>query len=274
MTTTDSAPSTPTPAHPGVASRTWRYGDRSRRYAERGDVRLAVLAVWAADVEVLQELLWESGLGSAPDPQVQLAAVAAAVDGSLRAQLGEVRSSSDARSVVLAARAALCAAFDESVHPMLEQRFMSLDHLEGLVPQTGAAVRARDARLAGRSAPDLVADLHIAAADCMVIAGALAKADLRDDALHHARLADVASFEAYLVTTALAAGDSTLTTVDLRWDLALASLESSFEPPSIESPSDLGAAVEEVRSCLVLAVGPSEEAALRSSFEPVAPGLS
>ena len=38
------------------------------RYAADGDVRRAQLASWAADVYVLEELLWENGLGRGAGP--------------------------------------------------------------------------------------------------------------------------------------------------------------------------------------------------------------
>lgn len=266
-TTTPFATSADDRTHVGVAHGIERYVDQSRAYAAQGRIRMAMLAMWAADLEVLKALLWESGLGSAPDPDAQLAAVAAAVDSSLRGQLGDVTTPVDARALVVEARAGLTAAFDESVHVLLEERFVALDHLECPLPPAGAAVRSREVRLDGRSAPELVTDLRTAAADCMTVAGAMARAGLPEDALDQARLADVASFEAYLIIAALAAGDDTLATVDLRWDIAMAALDALGE-----LPGDLGEAIQVVRDALVSSVAPAEEDALRSVFQPAAAG--
>lgn len=253
--------------HAGVAASIGRYVSLSHAYADVGRTRLAVLAMWAADVQVLQSLMWDSGLGDAPDPDAQLAAVAGAVDASLRAQLPGATVPVEAREVVLAARAALTAAFDESVHALLDERFVALDHLEGELPPAGSVVEAHEVRFDGRSAPELVADLREAAADCMAVAAGMASAGLFRDAVNQARLADLASFEAYLATAALAVGDTTLATVDLRWDIAMADLDAVRE-----LPADLGAAVQVVRDVLVRSVGPAEEDALRSAFEPVPAG--
>src|SRR4028118_1171562 len=65
--------------HAGVAAMIDVSVDSSRSYAAKGEVRLALLSLWTADVLVLQSLLWESGLGSAPDPDAQLAAGGRAV---------------------------------------------------------------------------------------------------------------------------------------------------------------------------------------------------
>jgi hypothetical protein len=266
-TTTRFATSADDPARAGVADSIERYVEQSRAYAAQGRTRMAMLAMWAADVEVLQSLLWERGLGSAPDPDAQLAAVAAAVDSSLRGRLCDVTAPADAKTVVVQARAALTAAFDESVHVLLEERFLALDHLECPLPPAGAAGESRAVRLDGRSAPELVTNLRTAAADCMAVAGAMAEAGLPEDALHQARLADVASFEVYLIIAALAAGDDTLATVDLRWDIAIAALDAL-----VELPADLGEAIRVGRDALVGSVAPSEEDALRSAFERVTAG--
>lgn len=253
--------------HAGVAASIGRYVSLSHAYAEVGRTRLSVLAMWAADVQVLQSLMWDSGLGDAPDPDAQLAAVAGAVDASLRAQLPGTTAPAEAREVVLAARAALTSAFDESVHALLDERFVALDHLEGVSPPAGVVVEPHQVRSDGRTAPELLADLREAAADCMAVAAGMASAGLLRDAVNQVRLADLASFEAYLATAALAVGDTTLATVDLRWDIAMADLDAVRE-----LPADLGAAAELVRDVLVRSVGPAEEDALRSAFEPVPAG--
>lgn len=105
-------------------------GDLSRRHARHGDLRLAQLAAWASDVHLLEALLWENGLGDAPDPDAQLAAVGDAVAASLEARAEAVTEGLTARQVVELAREALLATFDESVHALVTERFLSLDHLD------------------------------------------------------------------------------------------------------------------------------------------------
>lgn len=237
------------------------YAALSRSYAARGEARLAQLAVWAADVQALQVLLWESGLGAAPDPDAQLAAVADAVSGSLADHTEAPHAPATVRESVERARDAMVTAFDESVHVMLAERFVPLDHLDALdVPGPEDARESRSRRLAGRTPERLVADLHQTAGDCMAVSVAMADEGDLAGATYQARQADLASFEAYLVAAAVAAGDSTLATVDLRWDLAMAAERDDPEADAIR-----------FRHRLAAVVGPAEEPALRACFEAAAP---
>lgn len=251
--------------HAGVSATIDVYADLSRSYAAKGDSRLALLALWAADVSVLQSLLWESGLGSAPDPDAQLAAVGRAVDGSLRDEPAEVEECMSVSSALQGARTALMATFDASVHDLLIARFVSSAHLDGLALPTEAAARdARLNRLGGRSSHELSEELRVAAADCMAVSAWMARAGRTADALAQARQADMASFEAYLIEAATAVGDDHLATVDLRWDIAASAVESLSDVPE-----NLPQAVTRFREVLLATVGPAEEEALKARFEPV-----
>lgn len=251
--------------HASAAASIDVYAELSRAYAAKGDARLALLAFWAADVLVLQSLLWESGLGSAPDPDAQLAAVARAVDSSLRNDTSEDDGSNTVASALQRARTALMSTFDASVHARLIERFLSPEHLSGLrLPASTAAQDSRQGRLGDRSSQELSEDLRVAAADCMAVSTWMARAGLPDDALAQARQADLASFEAYLVEAATAVGDASLATVDLRWDIATSAVERITD-----APDGLPEAVLQVRDALLGAVGPAEADALRATFEPV-----
>jgi hypothetical protein len=251
--------------HAKVSSSIDVYAELSRTYAVNGDARLALLALWSADVLVLQSLLWENGLGSAPDPDAQLAAVGRAVDSSLRAVSTEDDGANTVTSALQRARTALMSTFDASVHATLIDRFVSPEHLSGLPMPTGSAAQdSRLTRLGDRSTQELSEDLRVAAADCMAVSAWMAKAGLESDARAQARLADMASFEAYLVEAATAVGDVSLATVDLRWDIAAAAFDHGTDVPSC-----LAEAVQQLRDVLLRAVGPAEEDALRATFEPV-----
>lgn len=250
--------------HAGVEASIDRYVDLSQAYAADGRPRLALLATWVADVQILQCMLWESGLGSAPDPDAQLAAVGQAVQGALAEYVDRARESSSPRAVVEGAREALTAVFDESVHAQLRERFGPLDHLDGLMVPAGSADSARLTRLDGRTAAELVQDLRVAAADCMAVAAAMRASDDVAEALSQTRMADLASFEAYLIEAAIEVGDTTLATVDLRWDLgttAVAEVDGLSADPC--------EAVDRIRAALVYAVGPAEQGRLLAAFEPV-----
>lgn len=251
--------------HAGVSASIDVYVDLSHTYAANGDARLALLALWAADVLALQSLLWERGLGSAPDPDAQLAAVGRAVDGCLRHDTGGAGPASTVASALRRARTAMMSTFDSSVHAVLRERFVSPEHLEQLpVPAADAAQEARRNRLGDRSVQELSEDLRVAAADCMAVSSWMARAGLAPDALAQARLADMASFEAYLLEAATVVGDGSLATVDLRWDIATSAIENITDVPA-----GLQDAVTQLREVLLRAVGPAEGDALRATFEPV-----
>jgi hypothetical protein len=211
----------------------------SGRYVEEGDVRRAQLASWAADVYVLEELLWENGLAEAPDPVAQLAAVGESVAAALEALAEGVSGDVMPRAVVEAARRAMVSTFDESVHEVLLEQLPSLDHLDACAPasasgsaSTSASTSASSSasadrpdspaveRLGGRTAEELVAELRQAATDCVLAGEVLDAAGEYTAAERMSHQADVATFEAYLVATAIHAGDHRLASVDLRWELA------------------------------------------------------
>lgn len=208
------------------------YAALSRRYTDAGDLRGAQLAAWAADVHALEELLWESGLAQAPDPAAELAAVGDSVATAVEELAFALPNAPlTARGVVEAAREALIQTFDESVHGLLQDRLEDLAQLDECRPGAGFERASRIAsRLDGRTAEDLVAALGTAAADCSTMASLLAAGGDAEAAGRLGVQADAAAFEAYLVTAALAAGDETLATVDLRWDLAAADGLATADP--------------------------------------------
>ena len=240
------------------------YAARSRSHARAGDARQALLALWAADVRSLQRLLFESGLGSAPDPQAQLVAVADAVVEAMASFATDPSGQADPRALITEARAAMAAAFDESVHGLLQERFSAVDHLDGLEPVSDVGRAEREDDLSGRTPDQLAGDLMTAAGDCAAIASGLARAGDAVGAAAQQRLADGGCFEAYLTQVAAATGDSGLVTVDLRWDLA-ASAHSGWEQ---EDP-----AADDVRDRLAEAVGILERDALRAWFDALGPPL-
>ncbi|HEV7876208.1 MAG TPA: hypothetical protein VGP00_06010 [Nocardioides sp.] len=245
----------------GLSLRTAKYVALSRAYAARGEGRPALLAVWAADVQVLQVLLLESGLDSAPDPEAQMALVAEAVRGSLLEGTESATGPATLREAAERARAALLATFDESVHALVEERLAPLDHLDRLAPPASNGARQAVARRrAGRTSLELVHDLRTAAGDCMAIAHEMARDGDPVGARRQARNADLGSFEAYLVSAALAVGDTALTTVGLRWDLAEAADERDVD--------DLDEGVRALRERLESVVGPTEVPVLRTFFQP------
>ncbi|MCW2843310.1 MAG: hypothetical protein JWN22_1226 [Nocardioides sp.] len=235
-------------------------GQLSQRHASEGDLRRAKLAAWAADVHVLEELLWQNGLGDAPDPDAQLAALGEVVAGALDALADRAPNHLTARQLVEAAREAMVTTFDESVHGLLTDRLAALDHLDLCEPVAHDAVREAERRLDGRTAEGLVAELRFAAADCMAVAQLLASEGEEDAARRLAHQADAAAFEAYLVAAASLGGDERLATVDLRWELGRTVLSGR---PADGSKGALG----DWRPGLLALVGSAESGVLGRTLE-------
>ena len=209
-----------------------RFARLAHQRAAEGDVRRAQLASWAADVHVLEELLWQNGLAEADDPVAQLAAVGESVASALEALAEDSTGELTAREVVEAARKAMVSTFDESVHEILMEQLTNLDHLDSCDPLTGirSGEPADPARLEGRSPERLVEELRDAASDCLAVARVMDREGEREAGDRLVHQADVAAFEAYLVAAAVHSGDHQLATVDLRWSLAGRLDPSSWEP--------------------------------------------
>ena len=191
----------------------------SATFATRGETRGAVLAMWASDLRALHLLLWENGLGTAPDAGQHVRACAEAVQTALRDNAADLRNAASPRVVVENARTALAGVFDPSVHELLAQHFLPVDHLDDIhEPLPGSRSELATDRLAGRTPQRLLVDLRTAAADCVTVAHALGD-DLEevDRQLWHAALA---AFETFLIDSSLRFGDTELLAVALRWELA------------------------------------------------------
>lgn len=239
----------------------------SRAYADRQAPHMAQLAAWASDLKKLETLLWEHGLAGAPDPDVQLAAIGEVVAASLEAQGRQLAGDLSVRETVEMGRTAMAAAFDESVGGLLADRLMPLDHLDACVEaEPGAETEwtGPETRLAGRTPAGMVSDLRLAAADCMAVAQVMLREGEEDTAVRLARQADAASFEAYLITAAVLAGDHALATVELRWDLA------AWAEPWPEKPSSgVVPTLSRQRQQLLAVVGAAEQEVLGAMFEPL-----
>ena len=238
------------------------YAALARWYAERGDARRAVLATWAADVRALQHVLWENGLGTAPDAEQALGQVAEAVVGAVAAS--EVAHAAGLRDVVERARDALTSAFDASVHDTLRAAYVGLDHLDTLAagPSAGEANRSVGDRLGGRSGEQLVGDLLTTAHDARLVARVMDEVGDHAEAHRQQVSAYLAAFEAFLVLSAAAAGDATLATADLRWDLAALKAEGS-DPEA-----------HRLREAMRGVVVPAEEQALLELVDSPLPGAA
>lgn len=252
--------------HPELLELLRRCAMLSRDYAEAGEFRSAVLAMWMSDVHALQLLLMENGLHLAPDPAAELAGVGEALSGSLSSM-----SADDATPQELLARAreAMVATFDESVHGALMRRFLPVDHLNVFDGWTAMSVdRIAEQRLGGRTSSQLVSQLESTAQDCMAVAAELVAVNDTEGALHQIYQADLASFEAFLTRVAVECGDEALVTVTLSWDLAArADAEQAFA--EFDHAASLAAAVNSWRERLVVFGGWAQAGRMWAYFLPL-----
>jgi len=98
----------------------------------------------------------------------------------------------------------------------------------------------------------------------MAVAREMRSAGRTEDAMRQAYLADMASFEAYLIEAAGVVGDPWLVTVDLRWG---AVTEAIAALPGL--PADVVEAAGVIREQVTAVLGPVEAARLRARFEPL-----
>lgn len=237
-----------------LAADTADYAALSRGFAASGHLRKAVLTQWAADLHVLQSLLWENGLGEAPDPATGLRAVAEGLQGSWTEHAEHLGGARSARDLLDRARAALAAVFDPSVHALLTSRLTPLDHLDR-ISADGSAPAGQTYR-DWRSAEELLRDLRIAGQDAARVARTLAEVDAPESDRQRWQ-ATLALFECHLVRSALLAGDDDLVTAELRWELAGARL--SADSPPVDSQG--------LRSALADVLDPTERAGVVAELD-------
>ena len=247
------------------------YVDLARRYAESGQHRLAQLAAWSADLHRLDELLWLSGLAQAPDPAAELALIGETVAASIETAAARLGASGPGavqptgRAAVEAARDALVSTFDATAHDLLSTCFADLSYLDDAPSSLASDPERRTAaRLSGLDAAQLVAELRTAAADCRAMADDLSAGAEPEACERLERQADAAAFEAYLVSSALRAGDDALVTVDLRWDLVAGEHPSAERLASVVGSAERDALLDGLSRPATIAVGEVETSRLRA----------
>ena len=231
----------------------------SRAAAAERDPRVATGAAWAADVLVVQMLLWERAPEDEEQAQRRVHAVATAVGAAVSEGFGgsDEPAGRDAREVVVTARRRMLSVFDGPAAGLVADRLQALEHLAELPPAAGRAMPAPvdslqwRAREIGPTA--LVELLRTAAADGRVICDALLAAGYRRDAARQACLADLAEVEAYLVEASTAVGDTELLLADVRRAAVVLLLSEAAE-----RPVDVAAARAGVWAVVRAALPPTE----------------
>jgi hypothetical protein len=257
---------TPEVLYSDTVSKKRAYGELSKRYAANGDLYGAVHAAFAADVQTVQAVMWERVMVASPVPEEQFKAVGETVTKALTIYAATPVHAATAREAVEQARAGMAAAFDPVAQRIIDNEYLTLDHLDGLPhPDSAAGDLIAETRTKGED-PALVAQKRRRAAkDCMSVAVSMQREGRLDDAMRQAWQADWATFESYLLDAAAQVGDKSLITVEMRWALAT---EAISKIPAL--PSDFAEAVNTIRTRLLNSLGTIEGQRLAARFEPIA----
>ena len=237
----------------------------SRRQAAVGDSTGALLFVWAADLSMVQAVLLERIVLDARAAQRQYFSVAEQVSAALARVRAVDSAQASSASVLGALRDTLYAAVEPGVARDIAGRVADSGYLAGLpAPADADVADVAGRRLQGLSATDFVARRRREAAELMVSAQTHRMHEHSAQAIQAAYDSDFRSLEAYLVESAVAAGDTWLLSVDVRWELAI---QSMSEVPGL--PADFTAGVAAIRDALGRGLGEPDATRLREVLPPV-----
>lgn len=238
----------------------------SVHHASRGEVAEAVVMQIAADIANLELVAWERIVVTSTTPQVPLFDIASKIAQGMSAlDTGRLSGSANAAAAVRSVRETLMTTIEFDLGSEIVSRQLSTEHLDALGMFDDAELHAAlDRRLEGKAPGDFVASARAEAQRANQEARDLR---LRGDtraAIKAAYRADVHALDAYLVESALAVGDTSLLTVLIRRELAMAALERLGAVPD-----DYKAAVSQVRQTLMLSLGWADGERLARTLIPI-----
>jgi hypothetical protein len=237
----------------------------ARAHALGGRPVPALAAAWGADINTLQAVIWERILVASRTPQRQFFRVAGAIASALREATPTVGDSEAPGDRVRSARARMAVSFDPALASEMQRRWPDLSYLASLPALTEQDVREAAAeRLRGLSPARFVARCRADAADAMLEAQSRRIRGEIEAAVQGAYQSDFTSLDAYLVESAVAAGDQALFTVFARWELAT---HAMTELPGL--PDDFSGAVAVIRTALATSLGEADGARLLESLPAV-----
>ena len=237
-----------------------------REHADRSDVVAAVAAALGADISSLQSLIWER-INIAPRvPQRQFFQAGEALTAALVTFGSEpLPSDSSAAQVIRQYRARMGDSFDSALAADASHRWPDISCLEQLAaPTTVDLDESVDRRLGGLTALEFVSARRAGADTCMTEAQARRIRGAISEAIGSAFESDFLALEAYLVESAIAAGDVRLLTVTIRWDLAAHAVSQMAG-----LPDHFADAVAAIREAMVGGLGDADGARLLSTLTAV-----
>lgn len=237
----------------------------ARRLTTEMDAPGAVATAWGSDVVAVQAVLWERILVASPVPQRQFFRVADALFDGLRGAVPPLGEQETCRTVVRAAREALLAACDPDLRGAIQASWPDLAYMGILPAPTRDDLEAAVLRRTGGLPPaEFVEHRRREAFEAMTQAQAMRVRGDTMGAIQSAYDSDFLDLEAYLVESALAAGDVLLLSVTVRWELATASVAQLTG-----LPEGFVAAVTRVREVLGDPLAEADAGRLRASLAPI-----
>jgi hypothetical protein len=227
----------------------------SQVHVDEGDLVAACATALAADLSVVQAVIWER-LNIAPRaPQRQFFQAGETLTNAMRS-FGDYTFPPQATlaDLVAEAREGMMSTLDDSLLEQVSELWPDTAYLEGLAAPTDQDVAQWvERRLQGHAVTDFVKRKRVEAAEQMLEAQARRVRGATDEAISSAYDADFAALEAYLVESAVAAGDQSLFSVTTRWDLVVYALSGLTSLP--DSFSD---AVALIRATMAAALGDAD----------------
>lgn len=236
----------------------------AHRFATQEDSVSALSTAWGADIYAAQAVVWERILVVSTSPHRQFFRVADALLAGLAETGATAAGPRSLRDVIARGREGVLADCDPDLQQGLTKAWADLAYLDGVAaPDDADLAAAVESRLGGLAPEDFVAQRRREAADGMSHAQALRIRGETFGAVQAAYDADFSGVEAYLVESAVAAGDHQLLSVTARWELvthavsALPGLPQGFLP-----------AVGRIREAMAAALGGADGTRLSNALIP------
>jgi len=237
----------------------------AQRHAARDEVIPAIATAWGSDVFTAQAVLWERINVASRAPQRRFFEVAGQLASGIAGLGSAGLQAQTAYDVIVAARVGLLDACERSLRHRLEASWPEVEYLAGLPAPTDLELDEWVVeRLGGTTAQDYVNRQRRLAERAMDDAQASRIRNEITEAVHGAYASDMHSLDAYLVESAVAAGDDYLITVPIRWETATQAVGQLAG-----LPAGFTAAVESIRSVMCIGIGEADGRRLQATFVPV-----
>lgn len=234
----------------------------ARGYVDQGDSVAALACIWIADLTTVQRLVWKWATGDHSAARHETFALWEEVIQSID---GVTDGAETLGEQIAAHRTELTEVLARRGVAVTAEEFVTVNGMAGLPAPTPHQLKASaQLRLGSMEPTAYVAERRRESIDQMIRSQrAIADGHIAA-AISHAYDSDMASLDAYLTESAIAAGDQYLFTWLTRWELVSTRISTL---PSL--PRDLAAAIQTVRAAMAEALGEPDASRLLASLQPV-----